>query len=438
MCHIEIRSMAGNEIGHKTSTEIEDPTLQSEQHKSGRSDIIIQLTGTKGEWDSRDGSDLKVPLDRNNQKFLKPKPAFNDMQTDKDEEWALHAPVFHVPLSPSSPGSLGDCSSSSLGFLSPSHQPLASLVKSLSTELQLKDPSSLKPRPFISIVKSISTELSRSSPEVSQSKSDSKLSLHLWSQLMQSKGYNGDSRSAPPSPVDLSPTEVKTGFFKVELEDTRRKLTEAMHEPLSVLNKIMHEDSTGRLKHQKSTGSIDSFYSKGLWKSSGELSVTETPIRSCKKVECECLAMSNQPVGPSSKCIHCRSCQSHSHLSKLECEEPIKICTCEDAVNDINVANKSDVAAEHTSEQLCSTVPGMGLSCVAVLSYCYFILPLSSYLSGMFVGLAFGFMLGLLLIRLGLTRHPDRFNPNTHDWIQGESKKNTLKVILLKNMFLLI
>lgn len=443
MSHIEIRSMAGNETGHKISTEIEDPTLKTEQQESDRSGIVIQLTGTKGEWDSYDDSDLIVPHDSNNQKFLKPKPVFNDTQTDNDKQWALHSPVFHVPLSPSSPGSLGDCSSSGLGFLSASHQPLASLVKSLSTELELKDTSSLKPRPFISLVKSISTELSHSSPEVSQSKSDSKLSLHLWTHLTQSKGHNGDSRTAPPSPVNLSPTETKTGFFKVELEDTRRKLTEALHEPLSVFSKIMNEDSMGRITHHKSTGSIDSFFSKGLGRSSGELSVTETPMRSCKKVECEGLAMSNQPVRSYRKCIHCRSCQSHSHLSKLKCEEPVDICTHEDAVHDINVTNKRDLAADHASDQSCSPVPGMSLSCVAILSYCYFILPLSSYLSGMFAGLAFGFMLGLLIIRLGLTRPPysgpsDRFNQNTHDWLQDEKRKNTLKVILFKLMFLLI
>ncbi|KAK3529049.1 hypothetical protein QTP70_014435 [Hemibagrus guttatus] len=412
--------MAGNEI--------EDPTLWTEQHESGRSGIVIQLTDSKSEWDSLEDDDLTVALNRNSQKVLKPKPSSNDMQTDKDKEWDLHSPVFHVPLSPSSPGSLGDCSSSSLGFLSPSHQPLASLVKSLSTELELKDTSSLRPRPFISLVKSISTELSRSSPEVSQSKSDSKLSLKLWTQLTQSKGHNGDSRTAPPSPVDLSPTEAKRSFFKVELVDTRRKLTEAMHEPLSVFSKIMREDSTGKLKHQKSTGSIDSFYSKGSGRSSGELSVTETPRTSCK-LECEGLAMSSQPVRPNRKCIHCRSCHSHGKLNKLEAEEPNEICTHED---DINLTNKSDREVKHASEQPCSQVPGMGLSCVAVLSYCFFILPLSSYWSGMFVGLAFGFMLGLLLIRFELTRHhysvpSDRFNQTTHDWIYDESKINTLK-----------
>lgn len=423
MCHLEIRSMAGNEIGHKTSTKIEDPTLQTEQHECGRSGIVIQLTDTKGDWDSLDDSDLLVTLDKNTQKLLKPKPSSNNTRTDEKKEWTLPSPAFHVPLSPSSPGSLEDCSSFNLGFLSPSHQPLTSLVKTLSTELELKDASSLKPRPFISLVKSISTELSHSSPEVSQSKSDSKLSLHLWTQLTQSKGRNGDSRTAPPSPVDLSPTESKTAFFKVELEDTCRKLTEAMYEPFSVFSKIMCEDNADKLKHQKSTE---------LWRSISDLSVTETPMENCKKVECEELA--NQPVRPCRKCIHCQFCHSHNHCSKLKGEEPIKIHTQEDAVHSVKVTDNGDLAAKHTSEQPCSPVPGMGLCCVAVFSYCYFILPMSTYWSGLFVGLAFGFMLGLLLIRLGLTRHPysgpsDRFNQNTHGWIQEESKKNTLKVI---------
>ncbi|KAK2866301.1 hypothetical protein Q7C36_002357 [Tachysurus vachellii] len=412
--------MAGNKI--------EDPTLPTEQHDPGRIGIIIQLIGTKGEWDSLKDGDLTVKLDRNNQNFLQPKPSSNEMQTEKDKDWIVHSPVFHVPVSPSSPGSLGDCSSSRLGFLSPSHQPLASLVKSLSTELELKCTSSLKPRPFISLVKSISTELSRCNPEVSQSKSDSKLNLNLWTQLTQSKGHIGASHTAPPSPVDLSPTDAKTSFFKVELEDTCRKLTEAMHEPLSVFSKIMREDSTGKLKHQKSTGSIDTFYSKGSGSSSGELSETESP-RTSYKLECGGLAMSSQPVRLNRKCIHCRKYHFHGKLNKLGAEEPTEICKHEDG---INLTNKSDLAVKHASDQPCSQVPGMGLSCVAVLSYCFFILPVSSYWSGMIVGLAFGFMLGLLLIQLELTRHhyslhSDRFIQNTHDCIHGESKINTLK-----------
>ncbi|KAK7918972.1 hypothetical protein WMY93_010256 [Mugilogobius chulae] len=46
----------------------------------------------------------------------------------------------------------------------------------------------------------------------------------------------------------------------------------------------------------------------------------------------------------------------------------------------------------------------MSLFCIGVLSYGYFILPLGSYFSGMAFGVALGFFIGLLLIRLSTTR----------------------------------
>lgn len=54
----------------------------------------------------------------------------------------------------------------------------------------------------------------------------------------------------------------------------------------------------------------------------------------------------------------------------------------------------------------------MVLFCVAVLSYAYFILPLCPYISGLALGMAFGFLLGLLLIRLGSTRHTAQPHPH--------------------------
>ncbi|XP_036427654.1 testis-expressed protein 2 [Colossoma macropomum] len=422
--------MAGSE---RCPSEAQRPALQPrppEQHESVKRGIVIQLTGTEGEWDSLDDNELIFTLDKDGQKSLsstsflpKPRPCSMDIQTD--DEWGPHSSMFHVPLSPSSPGSLGGCSSSSgLGFLSPTHRPLASLVKSLSTELELKDTSSLKPKPLLSLVKSISTELSRTEPEVSQSKSDSKLNLHLWTQLTQPKNRNGDSRTAPPSPVDLSPSEPKAGFFKAELEDTRRKLTEAMHEPLSVFSKIMREDSVGSPKHHKSTGSMDSLSSKGFGRSSGDHTMSyECPIRSGKRVECDGLPMCNWAVRHRKRCPQ-RSYLSHSHHSKPEDTEATpEVCTHGDDMLDGEITNKSGPEAE----QPCSPVPKMALGCIVASSYCYFVLPLSPYWSGMFVGLALGFMLGLLLIRLGLTTaqphtgHPYRLNENPYDRFQSET-----------------
>ncbi|XP_061612402.1 testis-expressed protein 2 isoform X4 [Phyllopteryx taeniolatus] len=218
--------------------------------------IVIQLTGTEGEWSSLDESELIFSLDHD--EYYSSVSQSSQKQISSDDDRGSQSQAFHVPLSPSSPGSLGNFSATSPTFLSPgssspTHQPLASLVKSLSTELELRESSTLRPKPLLSLVKSISTELSRSEPEVSQSKSDSRLNLHLLKQLTQPKNRrSGDSRTAPPSPSMLSPTGegLKGGFFKMELEDTKRKLSEAVHEPLSsMLNKIRREDSTGSPKH---------------------------------------------------------------------------------------------------------------------------------------------------------------------------------------------
>ncbi len=172
--------MTGNEGTHKLAGGTQRPGLQLKQDMDQRG-IVIQLTDTEGEWDNLDDTDLIFTLDCDGKKSLSSlrnqRPCSVDIQTEG--EWGLSSPAFNVPLSPSSPGSLRNSFPPGSGFLSPTHRPLASLVKSLSTELELKE-SSLKPRPLLSLVKSISTELSRSEPEVSQSRSDSKLNLHLF------------------------------------------------------------------------------------------------------------------------------------------------------------------------------------------------------------------------------------------------------------------
>ncbi|KAK7134563.1 hypothetical protein R3I93_017856 [Phoxinus phoxinus] len=381
--------MTGNEGTHKLSSEIQRPGLQP-QHDTDRRGIVIQLTDTEGEWDNLDDNDLIFTLDCDGKKSLSSlrRPCSVDIQTEG--EWGLSSPAFNVPLSPPSSGSLGDSFLPGYGFLSPTHRPLASLVKSLSTELELKE-SSLKPKPLLSLVKSISTELSRSEPEVSQSRSDSKLNLHLWTQFTQPKSRNGDSRTAPPSPVNLSPTEPKASFFKMELEDTRRKLSEAMQEPLSMFSKIMREDSVGSPKHQRSTGSMDSpsYKNVGIGKSNTDLTASESPKRA-RKVESEVLPECNWPVRHRKRCMQ-KSSLSHDHHSTQIDIGPVMETSI----------NKTD---EGLTKQRSSPVPGVALGYIALVSYCYFIIPLSAYWSGLFLGLVFGLILGLVLIHWGSIR----------------------------------
>ncbi|XP_016401615.1 testis-expressed sequence 2 protein-like isoform X2 [Sinocyclocheilus rhinocerous] len=425
--------MTGNEGTHKLAGGTQRPGLQLKQDMDQRG-IVIQLTDTEGEWDNLDDTDLIFTLDCDGKKSLSSlrnqRPCSVDIQTEG--EWGLSSPAFNVPLSPSSPGSLRNSFPPGSGFLSPTHRPLASLVKSLSTELELKE-SSLKPKPLLSLVKSISTELSRSEPEVSQSRSDSKLNLHLLSQFTQPKSRNGDSRTAPPSPVSLSPTEPKASFFKMELEDTRRKLSEAMQEPLSMFSKIMREDSVGSPKHQRSTGSVDSpsYKGFGIVKTTTDLTVSESP-KSARKAESEILPECNWPVRHRKRCVQ-KSSLSHEHHSRQVDTGPVMESSTHGSASQSTDMNRTDQdgLAEDVTEQCSSPVPGVGLAFVAFLSYCYFIFPLSAYWSGLFLGLGFGLMLGLVMIRWSSMKH---FPTSQQHGLHGTSYNNILFEALQSNV----
>ncbi|KAM9837987.1 testis-expressed protein 2 [Aulostomus maculatus] len=377
--------------------------------------IVIQLTGTEGEWNSLDESELIFSLDEDY-----PSISLSKERQLSAEDDGLLSQAFHVPLSPSSPSSLANCSTPGTSFLSPgpsspTQRPLASLVKSLSTELELKEGSTLRPKPLLSLVKSISTELSRSEPEVSQSKSDSRLNLHLWKQLTQPKTRgSGDSRTAPPSPCTLSPSAegLKGGFFKMELEDTKRKLSEAMHEPLSsMFNKIMREENVGSPKHQYKAQVGHQVSSKGLGREgSTDTGLSESPIRSSRRADTEIF---DWPSVRQPGSGHHSTCPLHH--SKRHRDEELEICTDRDMMQVFAIekqvrrqptGSKGPAAPRHKTSPLQPShpLPCMSLFCVAMLSYGYLILPLNSYFSGLALGLGLGFLIGLLLIRMGSSK----------------------------------
>lgn len=433
-------------------------TISSASKRHNPRGIVIHLTGTEGQWDSLDDSELIFSLD--NEEEYPSISLSKERQFSVEDNSSLQSQTFHVPLSPSSPGSLGNCSNIGPSFLSPgpsspSQRPLASLVKSLSTELELKEGSTLRPKPLLSLVKSISTEISRSEPEVSQSKSDSRLNLHLWKQLTQTKTRsNGDSRTAPPSPSSLSPSGdgLKGGFFRMELEDTKRKLSEVVHEPLSnMLNKIKREESAGSPKHQR--------FASGSPKSQGrdgsmDTVFPESPVGSLRKLDGDILPVFNwSPLRQTRSSCH-KPCPIHDRHK----EEETELSTDSDAIQvlatDTQRPTRDPPAGQvHASTlsgtsvpQLPRPLPHMTLFCVAVLSYIYFILPLSSYLSGLALGLALGFLLGLFLIRMGSSwSHCPRPPRRPAQTLLGErtlaggtfcSKSQTLKVSWFKVFYL--
>ncbi|XP_024141204.1 testis-expressed protein 2 [Oryzias melastigma] len=379
--------------------------------------IVIQLTGTEGGWDSMDESELIFSLDHNEDY---PSISLSKERTlSAEEEAGLKSQSFHVPLSPSSPDSLGNFSASFLspGPSSPTHRPLANLVKSLSTELEPKEGSSLRPKPFLSLVKSISTELSRSEPEVSQSKSDSRLNLHLWKQLTQTKTRsNGDSRTAPPTPTTLSPSGdgPKGGFFKLELDDTKRRLSEAVQEPLSsMFSKIRREDVGGSPKHQSKPQLAHQSSSRSLGRE-GSTDLSESPVRNARKTDADVLPVFEWPSVRHAARGQRGLCPVH-HPRQHHRDEELEICTDGDTMHVFSIQTRRKPRSLAGLRVLASPpaggsprppnpLPRMSLFCVAVLSYGYFILPLSPYFSGLALGLAFGFLLGLFLIRMGSCR----------------------------------
>ncbi|XP_067332421.1 testis-expressed protein 2-like isoform X2 [Channa argus] len=306
-----------------------------------------------------------------------------------------------LPHSPSSPGSLADLSASSAGLLVATN-----LVKSSSTDLEPRENSSLRSKPLLSLVKSLSTEISRRvEPEVNLSKSDSKLHLHPWKQLTQPKIPEAgpekgelieiDGWVTPPSTGSMSPTEPRGSSLIAELEDTRRKFSEAMQDPLSMLSKIMGDESSGSPKQGRvcgeSQGSCDrEWLSEDIElqcrrKTDGEnRAVCETPLRKPKK-------------GPIMKRSVSPECHTHSRNSQFE------ICTYGDMIQVVELQSGSRGTRHKTYTQSsrtisCSSVPLHWLFPVGLLAYGLFVLPLPPYVTGLSVGIGCGFILGLVVV----------------------------------------
>ncbi|XP_063790999.1 testis-expressed protein 2-like isoform X2 [Pseudophryne corroboree] len=282
---------------------------------------------------------------------------------------------------------------------SPTSKPLINLVKSVSTEIDVKDPSPHKPHLFVNLVKSISTEISRLEPEVTQSKSDSKLNVHLWRQITQPKGKNGDSRTAPSSP-SMSPSDSKGMFFNVleveaKLEDTRRRLSEAMQEPLSMLSKIIGEETSPSPKYRTVPPMFSTQESPTSQLRNHGLFESKNTLSSCERLEEGEIVDSAE----STEAVH-------RETSKNFCK--YKICSYGDMIQVVELTTNEEGEDQDLPLPMgvCHTpppnndVPCSALICVAILAYNFFIWPLPAYISGLFMGIASGFVLGFFMVLL--------------------------------------
>ncbi|KAM3863562.1 testis-expressed protein 2-like [Diretmus argenteus] len=373
---------------------------------------------------SMEESNLIFSLDCNNEgptvAFSKDKPEPGESRPDLslgmdlDLSQGHRSQAFFMPHSPSSPGSLADLSASSAGLPATTN-----LVKSSSIELAPKESSSLRAKPLLSLVKSLSTEISRrGEPEVNLSKSDSKLHMHPWKQFTQPKilearpeaggSDENDAWASPPSPGSMSPTEPRASSLIADLEDTRRKFSEAMQDPLSMLSKIMGDESSGSPKQGRGSGAGDSPATLGSCGREGsgtpvssEDGDADTHLKCRRRTDGEHRGVCDTPLrrlqkGPSKSSL---SPEPHTHSR----DSQLEICTFRDMIQVVEVQGRSRGTHRRACAQPRAMVPGASvplhwLFCVGLLAYGFFVLPLPSYVTGLSVGLACGFMLGLLVL----------------------------------------
>ncbi|XP_076026768.1 testis-expressed protein 2-like [Genypterus blacodes] len=312
------------------------------------------------------------------------------MDLDMNQGHRSHPP--HLPHSPSSPGSLADLSASSEGLYVTSN-----LVKSSSTELEPRESGSQKGKPLLSLVKSLSTEISRrGEPDVNLSKSDSKLHLHPWKQLNQPKipevkpeagGLTeSDGWVSPPSTDSLSPTEPRSSSLIAELEDTRRKFSEAMQDPLSMLSKIIGDESSGSPKQGRGCVAVESPAAQGCCGREDGAADTQLKCRRRNDDEASLIKSSNSPD------VH-----THSRDRDVSSDVHSGVGLVAEAEQQQGSSHPRTLAQSGRMIPRAS-LPLHWLFCVGLLAYGFFVLPLPSYVTGLSVGVACGFVLGLVAV----------------------------------------
>ncbi|KAG1934703.1 testis-expressed protein 2 isoform X1 [Pimephales promelas] len=341
-------------------------------------------------------------------------------------EQRLSAPVpsTHSVSSTSSPAKVSTLPS----------KPFLSLVKSLSTDVEAPTapPQSIRHRHLMkTLVKSLSTDTARPEHESSSThrSQDSRLNLHLFKPFTQTRvpAVTGDSKTAPSSPL-TSPDS--RSFFKVQevearIEDTKRRLSEVMYEPLQLLSKIIGEE-TG-----SATAGV-SYRSRNLSSSATELSNlaalnghSESNNNYCIKEEEDVdgesplegasvdLPLHRSPSLGLNRCIM-------STLARQEDEE-----FCELYPEDFELCNELDGEEPHSSQARRGSseepteggeedeeedeppgVPHNRLILLIAMVYGYFVLPLPAYVCWVLTGVVAGFMLAILMVWLSARRRP--------------------------------
>ncbi|XP_054464041.1 testis-expressed protein 2 [Anoplopoma fimbria] len=397
--------------------------------------------------------------------------------------WPSERPSANPPSTSSSSSS--PCKSAALS----SSKPFLSLVRSLSNDVESREtaaapitvaPSQSRHRHLMkSFVKSLSTDTSKAEhqegplhqylhhpphqqQQVQSSQRPPPRNMQLFKQFSQPRlcsspvivtKAGGDSKTAPSSPI-MSPDG--RSFFKVQevearIEDTKRRLSEVMSDPLQLFSKIMGDESGG--------GAAATHRSKSLSSSASELSggtavnghtegnnnysikeeegaeEEETP----KGKGPDSVFFSFPSLGPAptvppassftfpkSPSLTLGRCSMSALVARQEdedfCElysEDFELCTDTETPDGDRPASRQphtgstglcseldseEEEEEKEEEEVVESVPVTGLIFLTQVVYWYIILPMPPYVCAVVHGIVAGFMLALLVLWLSSPR----------------------------------
>lgn len=354
------------------------------------------------------------------------------------------------PVKVSSPSKALALSSSSSSSSISGTKPFLSLVKSLSTEVEPKEstPPTRHRQLMKTLVKSLSSDTSKQDPDsLPHRPLDSKLNLHLFKQFTQPRITGGDSKTAPSSPI-TSPSDGRS-FFRVteveaKIEDTKRRFSEVIYEPFQLLSKFMGEEplsyrpkalssSASELSNLSSlNGHLENNNNYSIKEEEGDAEIDSSTGESSQlKDEKTQNSMedrkelgatpSNKDTGFKSSASVLEKC-SLSVLASKEDEEFTELYPedfdfeeeseeyqdVEDSDEAVRIGSLSDEELDVYVER--SDIPVQTLYFLVVLVYGYFLLPLPSYISGLCLGIAFGFMAAIGIIWLFASPRSCRLN----------------------------
>ncbi|XP_005808814.2 testis-expressed protein 2-like [Xiphophorus maculatus] len=358
------------------------------------------------------------------------------LRMNLDLNQSHHPQPLYLPHSPLSPGSLTDLTSASADLLIST-----GLVKSSSTDLKPKESSTLRGKPLLSLVKSLSTEISRrGEPDDSLSKSDSKLHLHPWKQVTHPKmpecgpvsGVLSENEdwASPRSAGSMSPTEPRGSSLIAELEDTRRRFSEAMQDPLSMLSKIMGDESSGSPKQGRASGTGDSSASQGSSERDG--CSEDLDLRCRKRTDSENRALCDAPL----KRLQEDQLMQSSDFPKQNMQsrdKHLEICTYGD-VMELQTISTGKYPKTNLQSQVSvsgTSLPFYWLIPIGLLAYGLFVLPLPPYFAGLSMGIACGFILGLVVV---FVFAPRRVRSRNKQGSQGKSTPMNVDLLDGKSM----